>query len=68
MLNIDPNTSVGKLVLAIPSSVAVLTQLGISPQFDRDRTLQDACTEHGLTVEDFLRALNAVDWDQEYHP
>jgi predicted RNA-binding protein with EMAP domain len=63
---IDPRTTVGKLVNALPSTVPVLQSYGISPQEVTDTPLWKALTDVHADVEEFLRALDDIDWSAEF--
>jgi hypothetical protein len=64
-VKIDPQTTVAKLLAAIPSSELVLLRLGITADSGTHRTLLQACSEQGITFEQFLEAMDAIDWSGE---
>jgi hypothetical protein len=64
---ITPQTRVGELLTRWPESAEVLVQAGFAPLADpahRERvktlpvTLEMACANHGLSLDDVLRRLN----------
>ena len=65
-MKLDPNTTVGRLLVAIPSSSAVFDKFGIHTDGDKQKTLQQVCRECGIRFEEFIRALNDINWDDEY--
>ena len=64
-MRLDPDTTVGGLLAAIPSSALVFKQFGIRPNGYRDMTLQQVCAERGIDFNQFLQALDQIDWQQE---
>ena len=65
-MTIDPKTTVGKLVNALPSTAPVLQAYGISPQEVMDMPLREALADVHASVDEFLRALNDIDWSAEF--
>ena len=68
-LPITPQTRVADLLTSWPESVEILVAAGLTPLADpahRERvkglpvTLEMACANHGLNLEDLLRRLNAA--------
>lgn len=64
-MKLDPEIAVAKLLAAIPSSALVLKRFGMASHVDANKTLQQACADHGIKFEQFLRAMNAIDWNEE---
>lgn len=64
-MNIDPNTTVRRLVAALPSSIAILSRLGISADQHDERTLDRACNDAGIAMESLLKDLENIDWGSE---
>ncbi len=64
-MRLDPQTPVANLLLAIPSSALAFHRLGILAQGNENKTLQELCTDGGISVEDFLRAMHEIDWSKE---
>lgn len=64
-MKLDPDTVVSRLLTAIPSSAAVFSQFHIMLDGNESKTLGQICADHGIDFAQFLRALNAIDWDQE---
>lgn len=66
-MKLDPETPLGDLMAAIPSSSQVLRRLGIATDGSKDKSLHQACQDSGIALEDFLRAMDEVDWEEEGH-
>lgn len=64
-MKIDPSTTVRNLVAALPSSKALLKRLGISNGPPDERTLEQACTQAQVPIEEFLDKLDDIDWNSE---
>jgi hypothetical protein len=64
-MRLEPDTPLGGLLAAIPSSSHVLRQLGIKPDGNEEKTLGQLCQDHRISFDDFLRAMDEVDWEQE---
>jgi iron-sulfur cluster repair protein YtfE (RIC family) len=64
-MKLDPETTIGSLLAAIPSSAVALNKLNITIAGNKDKTLQQACTERGMQFEEFLRAMDEIDWEKE---
>jgi hypothetical protein len=62
---IDPRTTVGRLITALPSTAPVLQSYGVSPEKAMDTPLWKALTDVHADVDDFLRALDDIDWNAE---
>jgi hypothetical protein len=67
-VKLDPHTRVGSLLVAIPSSALVFDRLGITAAGNEDKSLQKVCAARGVGMEDFLRAMDEIDWDKESPP
>ncbi len=67
-MRIDPSTTIRDLIAAIPSSEAVLKRLGVSKGPPDGRTLEQACTEARIPIENFLNTLEGIDWNAEAPP
>ena len=65
-MNIDSNTKVSRLLLAIPSSALVFEQFAINTSECGERSLEQACEDGGIGVEQFLQALENLDWGREF--
>ena len=63
---IDPSTTVGRLVNALPSTAPVLQSYGVPLQEVMDMPLWKALTDVHADVEEFLRALDDIDWSAEF--
>ena len=64
-MTIDPKTTVGQLTVALPSTVPLLQAYGISPQQAAEQPLGEALMEVQVDIEEFWRALDAIDWNAE---
>ncbi len=64
-MRLDPHTTVASLLVAIPSSALAFNRLGISAQGNRSKSLQEVCADSGVSMEDFLRVMNEIDWNKE---
>lgn len=64
-MRLDPDTQVGRLTAAIPTSAVVFERFGIPLHGNHEKSLQQLCQEHGIAMEEFLRAMSDIDWDEE---
>ena len=64
-MKLDQDTKIGRLLGAIPSSAVALERLGIVLAGNEDKTLRQLCAETGINFEDFLRAMDEIDWERE---
>ena len=64
-MKLDPDTLVINLLGAIPSAAQVFTQFHIFLDGNERKTLGQICSDHGVKFEEFLRAMNEIDWNQE---
>lgn len=64
-MKLDPETPLGSLLAAIPSASQVLRGLAIVSDGCEDKSLRQACHDSGITFEEFLRAMDEVDWEEE---
>jgi hypothetical protein len=64
-MNLDPDTTVSGLLRAIPSSAIVFDNFKISVSASDERTVEKICADHGIRLEDFFRALDNLDWNDE---
>ncbi len=64
-MKLDPDTTVASLLVAIPSSALVFDKFGIAADGNEDRTLQEVCTDTGIGFEEFLQAMDEIDWSEE---
>jgi len=68
-VRLDPETKIGRLLGAIPSSAVALERLGIIVAGNEDKSLRQLCAETGMNFEEFLRAMDEIDWEKETpHP
>jgi len=64
-MRLHPDTTIGSLLAALPSSGALLHRMGLSSNVEDDRTLQQACADAGVPIEAVFEALDNLDWDAE---
>ncbi len=64
-MTIDPKTKIGQLTVALPSTVPLLQAYGISPQQAAEQLLGEVLTRAHVNMEEFLRALDEIDWNAE---
>ena len=64
-MRLDPNTKVANLLKAMPSCATAFEKLGIGISQVESESLQQACMEHGVRLEEFLRAMDEIDWSDE---
>jgi hypothetical protein len=64
-MKLHPDTTIGRLLAALPSSGAALDRMGISSNVEDHRTLQQACADAEVSVESLFEALDRLDWDRE---
>lgn len=64
-MKLDPETTIGSLLAAIPSSAVVLNQLRIPVAGNEDKTLQQVCMRQGMQFQEFLRIMDEIDWEKE---
>jgi hypothetical protein len=64
-VTLDPETRLQELLNAIPSSSKVLRRFGIEPDGNEEKKLGWICQYQGVPFEDFLQAMDELDWDEE---
>jgi hypothetical protein len=64
-MKLDPDTTLGSLLTAIPSSAGVLRRLRITPDGNEHKTLEQICQDHNIAFDQFLRAMDEIDWEEE---
>lgn len=64
-MKLDPDTRLGSLLAAIPGSAIALSRLGIAADAKGNMTIQRVCATRGIAVEEFLRAMDEIDWNGE---
>jgi hypothetical protein len=64
-MTIDPNTTVGQLMNALPSTMPILQSYGISPQQVLDKPLWKALVDVHVDMDKFLHAVDEIDWSAE---
>lgn len=65
LMKLESNTTVASLVSALPSAVVVFSRFGIPTTGSDSRTVQEVCSQYHVRCEDFLRAIEQLDWDGE---
>lgn len=65
-MKLNPDTTVARLLVAIPSSASVLEKFGIEVSGTEERSLQELCRERGILLEEILRAIDELDWNKEF--
>lgn len=65
-MQLNPNTKLGKLLEAIPSATTVCQLLKISVSGNEEKSLDEVCEEAGVAFDDFLDALNGLNWEEDY--
>lgn len=64
-MKLEPDVTVANLLAAIPSSALVLRKIGIVSDANENKSLQQICADHGIPFDDFLRAMDEIDWTEE---
>lgn len=64
-MQLEPDTRIGSLLKAVPSSAVAFKKLGIPIDGNEHKTLQAICMERGVEFQEFLRAMDEIDWDAE---
>jgi len=62
---IDPNVTVAELIAALPSALVILQGYGISAALVADEPLWRALMDCHVDVQQFLGALDQIDWNTE---
>lgn len=66
IIDIKPETTVARLLRAIPSAADVLRNFGIQASPAEERSLQEVCNGHGIPYQQVLQALDELDWNEEF--
>jgi hypothetical protein len=66
LMILDPKTTIGQLISALPSVRPVLQAYGLSPDDLTDEPLWRVLTDRHVDVEEFLSALDGIDWGAEF--
>ncbi len=64
-VKLDPETTIGSLLAAIPSSALALEKLSITVAGNQNKTLREVCVEEGMQFQNFLRVMDEIDWEKE---
>jgi 23S rRNA C2498 (ribose-2'-O)-methylase RlmM len=65
-MKLDPNTRLASLLIAIPSTAAVLETFEITIDGNEEKSVQELCREHGITFQTFLKGMDNLNWNEEY--
>ncbi len=65
LMKLDADTTLVSLLSAVPSSALALSRLGIATDGNERKTLQQVCADAGIGFEEFLRAMEEIDWNKE---
>lgn len=71
LLKLDPDTTVSRLLVAIPSAAIAFSKLGLRVTGNEDRGIQRVCADQEIPFEKFLLAMDQIDWEEElplHHP
>ena len=66
-MNIDAAKAMREIVAGMPSSTAVLEELGLDYCCGGDRSLEDACRQRGLSVEEVVGMIEANERSSHRH-
>lgn len=64
-MEVDPSTTVATLLAAIPSSTQAFEKLGLRTAGNESKSVQQVCADEGIAVEQFLRAMDEINWNAE---
>ncbi len=67
-MTIDPKTTIGQLVAALPSTLSILRSYGIAPVQAGNQPIGQALVEAHVNFEEFLQAVERIDWQAELPP
>jgi hypothetical protein len=67
-MQLNPHTTLRKLLIAIPSAVVVCARFQIPISGNEEVGLGDLCVRHGIGFASFVEALDALNWDEDYVP
>ncbi len=67
-MEINPNTTLNRLLAAIPSARGVFERFHVQIGGNGDKTVKQICGEAGIPFASFLRALDDINWDEDYRP
>lgn len=65
MIRLEPQTTVGSLLRAIPSTAIAFEKFEISTGESAEKSLHDVCVHRGIALEEFLRTIDEIDWTEE---
>lgn len=66
-MKLNPDTTVARLLGAIPSSASVFERFGIQASSAKEKTLEEVCKEQGVVLEELLETIEALDWANEFN-
>lgn len=64
-MKLDPDTTVAGMLAAMPSSAVVFERFGIPADLGEKTSLQQVCANCGVRLEEFLQAVDEIDWSSE---
>jgi hypothetical protein len=67
-VQINPHTTLTSLLVAIPSARGVFERFHLQIGGNGDKTVEQVCREAGIPFGSFLRALDDINWDEDYRP
>ena len=65
LMQLDPDTTVADLLRAVPSSALAFKTLGITVTGKKNQALRRVCADQGIAFDEFLRAMDEIDWEEE---
>jgi hypothetical protein len=63
---IDPKTTVGQLITALPSTMPLLQSYGVSLEQTTDQPLWKVLMDVQVEIDEFLHAVDEIDWSAEF--
>jgi hypothetical protein len=67
-VQINPHTTLTHLLAAIPSAREVFDRFHVQLRGNGDKSVEQICGEAGIPFASFLRALDDINWDEDYRP
>ena len=67
-MTIDPKTTVGQLITALPSTMPLLQSYGVSLEQTTDQPLWKVLMDVQVEMDEFLHAVDEIDWSAEFPP
>ena len=66
-MRFNSDVTLDELLTAIPSALIVCNAFRMTVRGNGEKMLDELCSEHGITFELFLHALDDLDWNEDYH-